>query len=403
MDKLTIRDIEVGGKRVLARVDFNVPLDEKAGVITDDSRIRATLPTIKYLIDRGAKVILCSHLGRPKGKVVEELRLDIVAQRLSQILGQKVEIARDCIGPDVEKAIEKLNVGDVLLLENIRFHPEEEENNAYFAQDLAKLADIYVNDAFGASHRAHASIVGITDYLPAVAGLLVEKELSVMGSILTNTSHPFAALLGGAKVSDKIGMFGNIMRKVDYILIGGSIAATFLKAKSYKVGQSLIETDRLNTATTLIEKAAKNGVRLLLPVDVVVADEISAESTGKVVSIENIPKDKRIVDIGPQTVKNFCEKLQQCQTIFWNGPMGIYEIPQFDNGTKAMARFLANLKATTVIGGGSTAEIVSEMGLANKMTFVSTGGGASLRFLGGETLPGVEALLDKEADPSGYE
>jgi len=397
MNKLTIRGIGVGGKRVLVRVDFNVPLDEATGAITDDSRIRATLPTVKYLIDRGAKVILCSHLGRPMGKVVEKLRLAVVAQRLSQLLGQPVEVATDCIGSDVEKAIEKLGEGSVLLLENIRFHPEEEENDASFARALARLADIYVNDAFGASHRAHASIAGVANYLPAVAGLLIEKELEVLGSILTNPAHPFAELAGGAKVSDKLGVLENTMDKVDCLLIGGGMAATFLKAKSYEVGTSLVEKDKLGLAAKLMRDAAQRGVRLMLPVDVVVADTLSAESKVKAVSVENIAPDWRIVDIGPQTISNFSEELRRCQTIFWNGPMGVYEIPQFAQGTKAMARLLAGLEATTIIGGGSTAEVVTEMKLADKVTFVSTGGGASLRFLGGETLPGVEALLDKKA------
>jgi len=396
MNKLTIRDIEVGGKRVLLRADFNVPLDEETGAITDDSRIRATLPTINYLIDRGARLILCSHLGRPKGRVVEKLRLAIVAQHLSQILGQIVEVATDSIGPDVEKAVAKLEPGEVLLLENIRFHPEEEANDASFAQALARLADIYVNDAFGASHRSHASIVGVARYLPAVAGLLVEKEIKVLEGILANPGHPFAELAGGAKVSDKISVLENTMDKVDCLLIGGSMAATFLKAKGYEVGLSLVEDDKLDLATELTKDAAQQGVRLMLPVDVVVAAEVSAKSKAKVVSIGEIPPDSRIVDIGPQTISNFSEELRRCQTIFWNGPMGIYEIAQFARGTQAMARLLASLEATTIIGGGSTAEVVTEMKLADKMTFVSTGGGASLRFLGGGTLPGVEALLNRE-------
>jgi phosphoglycerate kinase len=395
MNKLTISDIEVSGKRVLVRADFNVPLDEETGAITDDSRIRATLPTIKYLIDRGARVILCSHLGRPKGKVVEKLRLTIVAQRLSQILGQKVEAATDCIGPDVEKAVEKLRRGDILLLENLRFHPEEEENDASFAQALARLADVYVNDAFSASHRSHASIVGVANYLPAVAGLLVEKEIKVLEGILANPGHPFAELAGGAKVSDKISVLENTMDKVDCLLIGGGMAATFLKAKSYQVGSSLVENDKLDFAAKLIKDAPQRGVRLLLPVDVVIADTLGAEAKVKVVSVEDIEPDWRIVDIGPQTITNFSEELRKCKTIFWNGPMGIYEIPQFAHGTQAMAQLLAGLKATTIIGGGSTAEVVTEMKLADKMTFASTGGGASLRFLGGGKLPGVEALLDR--------
>jgi len=395
MDKLTLRDIEVKGRRVLVRVDFNVPLDEKTGEITDDSRIRATLPTIKYLTERGARVILISHLGRPKGKVVDELRMAVVAQRLSQILGHQVGVAINCIGAEVEKSVESLRSGDVLLLENLRFHSDEETGSASFAQALARLGDIFVNDAFGTSHRAHASIAVIANYLPAVAGLLLEREIKTLGSILENPAHPFAALLGGAKVSDKVGMLDNIIGKVDRLLIGGGMAATFLKAKSYEIGQSLVEVDRLDTAVGLIEKAMGSGARLVLPIDVVVADKVSAEAKVETVSTENIPKDKRIVDIGPQTISNFHEELRGCKTVFWNGPMGIYEIPRFAEGTKSMARLLASLEATTVIGGGSTAEIVIDMGLADKVSFVSTGGGASLRFLGGEKLPGVEALLDK--------
>ena len=396
MNKLTIRDIDVGGKRVLVRTDFNVPLDGKTGAITDDSRIRATLPTIKYLTNRRAMVILCSHLNRPGGKVVEKLRLAVVAQRLSQILGQPVAVAPDSIGSKVEKTVEKLKPGDILLLENIRFHPGEEANDASFAQALARLADIYVNDAFGASHRAHASIVGIASYLPAVAGLLVEKEIKVLDGILANPRHPFAELAGGAKVSDKINVLENTMDKVDSLLIGGGMAATFLKAKSYQVGMSPVESDKIELAAKLMKEAAQREVRLMLPVDVIVATEVSAESKAKAIPVGEIPPEWRIVDIGPQTISNFSEELRRCQTIFWNGPMGVYEIPQFAQGTQAMARLLARLKATTIIGGGSTAEAVTEMKLADKMTFVSTGGGASLRFLSGEKLPGIEALLNKE-------
>jgi len=396
VDKITIRDIEVVGKRVLVRVDFNVPLDEKTGKITDDSRIRATLPTIHYLTERGARVILISHLGRPKGKVVTKLRLTGVAQRLSQILGQQVGVATDCIGPEVEKSVESLKSGDVLLLENLRFHSDEERGSAAFARALARLGDVFVNDAFGTSHRAHASIAGIAHYLPSVAGLLLEKEINNLSHILENPARPFASLLGGAKVSDKVGMLENIMTRVDSLLIGGGMAATFLKAKSYEVGLSLVEEDKLELAAKLMKDAEGNRVRLLLPVDVIVADEISTEAKIETVNIENIKSHLRIVDIGPQTTRNFQKVLQGSKTVFWNGPMGIYEIPQFAEGTEAMAKLLANLEAITIIGGGSTAEVVNEMGLADKMTFVSTGGGASLRFLGGETLPGVEALLDKE-------
>jgi len=396
MNKSSVRDVEVEGKRVLLRVDFNIPLDE-TGEITDDSRIQATLPTIKYLTEHGARVILISHLGRPEGKVVNQLRLTTVAQRLSQILTRTVTTTPDCVGPDAEKAAEELNNGDVLLLENVRFHPEEEENDVSFAQALARLADIYVNDAFGTAHRSHASIVGVAKYLPAVAGLLLEKEIKTLGGILESPAHPFAALLGGAKVSDKVGMLENIMDKVDSLLIGGGMAATFLKAKSYETGISLVEADRLDTAVELMERAVGNGAHLLLPVDVVVADNLSNEAESKMVSVDNIPPNLRIVDIGQRSIDSFSRELGRCKTVFWNGPMGIYEIPQFAAGTQAMARLLAGLKATTVIGGGSTAEAVTEMKLADKMTFVSTGGGASLRFLSGKALPGVEVLMDKEA------
>ena len=395
MNKMTVRDIEVSNKRVLVRVDFNVPIDTNSGVITDDSRIRAALPTIKYLIERNARIILISHLGRPKGKVVNELRLAPIAQRLSQILGQQVGVAVNCIGPEVEKSVEALRPGDVLLLENLRFHSDEETGSADFAKSLARLGDVFVNDAFGTSHRAHASIAGIAQYLPAVAGLLLEKEIDTLGGILKNPVHPFISLFGGAKVSDKVNMLKNIMGKVDCLLIGGGMAATFLKAKSYEIGRSLIEVDSVDTADKLMKEAARNSIRLILPVDVVVADELSAESKGEVVPVENIPPDKRIADIGPQTVEKFRRGLLGGKTVFWNGPVGVEEIPQFAEGTKKLAELLAELQATTIIGGGSTAEIIYAMGLADKVTFVSTGGGASLKFLGGEELPGVTVLRDK--------
>jgi phosphoglycerate kinase len=396
MNKLTIRDIDVSHKRVLVRADFNVPLGGNNGFITDDSRIRATLPTIKYLTERGAKVILCSHLGRPKGKVVENLRLTIVARRLSEILGQKVIVANDDIGPEVDRAVANLKPGDVLLLENIRFHPQEEANDNGFAQKLARLADIYVNDAFGACHRSHASIVGITRYLPAVAGLLVEKEIEVLEDLLARPQHPFAELAGGAKVSDKIKTLENTMDKVDCLLIGGGMAATFLKAKGYEVGLSLVENDKLDLAAKLMQRAAERKLPLILPLDVVAATEVSAEADYKVAAAEEIPPQWHIVDVGPKTIESFSQKLRGCRTIFWNGPMGVCEIARFAKGTQAMAKLLAELKATTIIGGGSTAELVTAMKLADKMTFVSTGGGASLRFLSGEKLPGVEALLNRE-------
>ena len=396
MNKASVRDIDVEGKRALVRVDFNVPLDEKTGEITDDSRIQATLPTMKYLLSHMAKVILISHLGRPEGKVNDKLRLAVVAKRLSQLLGQPVEAATDCIGFEVEKSVETLHNGNVLLLENVRFHPEEEKNGTSFSQALARLGDIFVNDAFSTSHRAHASITGIANYLPAVAGFLLEKEINTLGGILDDPVHPFAVLLGGAKISDKIGMLENIRDKVDSLLIGGGMAATLLKAKSYEIGLSLVEEDKLEFVTQLMKDITKKGTCLVLPIDVVIADSLRAEATYKIVPIDNIPPDFMIADIGPSTIDIFSQELKRCRTAFWNGPMGIYEIPQFASGTKTMARIIADLEATTVIGGGSTAEAVIEMELADKMNFVSTGGGASLRFLSGKALPGVEVLMDKE-------
>ena len=395
MQKKNVKDIDVEGKRVLVRVDFNVPLDVNTGAISDDSRIRASLPTINYLVEHKAKVILCSHLGRPKGRVVEELRMMPVAQRLSQLIGLPVSIAPDCVGREVENKVKVLKEGDILFLENVRFHPEEEANDPHFAQELARLADIYVNDAFGTAHRAHASTVGVAKYLPAVAGLLMETELEAMGNLLSAPAHPFACVIGGAKVSDKIGLVQNMLKKLDILLIGGGMVATFLKAQGYEVGHSLVERDKLSLAKELLKEAEEWKVPFLLPVDVVVAKEIKAEAKTKVVSIPDISPDSYIVDIGPQTIELFSNELRKCHTIMWNGPMGIYEIPQFAQGTRSLAKLLSTVNATTIIGGGSSAEIVQEMGLANKMTHVSTGGGASLRFLEGATLPGVEILPDK--------
>ena len=395
MSKATVTDIDVSNKKVLVRVDFNVPLDGKTGEITDDSRIRAVLPTINYLIGQGAKVILISHLGRPKGKVVESLRMNVAARRLSLVIGKEITTAKDCVGPEVEKLVENMKNGDILLLENVRFHPEEEAGDESFAQDLARLGEIFVNDAFGAAHRDHASVSVIANYLPAVAGLLLEKELKNLGSVLENPAHPFIALLGGAKVSDKVGMLEKIMGKVDSVLVGGGMAATFLKAMSYEVGLSLVEEDRLETASRLMAKASRENVRLLLPVDVVVADEISAEALADTVMIADIDKGKRIVDIGPKTIEIFTDELKNCKTLFWNGPFGIEEIPLFAVGTRTIAKLVAEIDAKTIIGGGSTAEVINRMGLADKMSFVSTGGGASLKFLGGNKMPGVERLLDK--------
>jgi phosphoglycerate kinase len=393
--KKTIRDIDVCEKIVLVRVDFNVPLDINTGAISDDSRIQAVLPTIKYLINHKARIILCSHLGRPDGNMVDGLRMAPLAQRLSQLLKLPVLTASNCIGSDVEKAVNNLKPGGILLLENLRFHSEEEANDDSFARALANFADIYVDDAFGTAHRAHASTVGVAKYLPAVAGFLMEKELAALGGILENPQHPFAALLGGAKVSDKISLIQNILNKVDKLLVGGGMAATFFKAEGYSVGLSLVETNKQDLAHELKEAANSKDVSLLLPLDVVVAESISKEATGHIVEISNVPKNESIVDIGPRTIEMFSQQLMSCQTIFWNGPMGVYEIEQFASGTKAMAELLASLKATTIVGGGSTAEIVEEMHLASKMSHVSTGGGASLQFLEGKTLPGVAVLQDK--------
>ena len=395
MNKMTVRDIEVAGKRVLVRVDFNVPIDARTGAITDDSRIRAAIPTIKYLLERKARVIIMSHFGRPKGKVVNEMRLKPVAQRLSQILGQPVGMAADCIGPEVEKSVKTLKAREILLLENLRFHAEEEAGNLDFAKALARLGDIFVNDAFGTSHRAHASIAGIAQYLPAVAGLLLEKEINTLGGLLERPEHPFISLFGGAKVSDKVGMLKNIMGKVDCLLIGGGMAATFLKAENYEVGKSPVEVDSLGVAAQLIKAAAKSGVKLMLPLDVIVTDKIDSGAAGETVAVDAIPRDKMIVDIGPKTVSVFRKELEKSRTVFWNGPVGVAEIPQFARGTTTLARLLPRLNAKTIVGGGSTAEVIGTLGLADKVTFVSTGGGASLEFLGGEELPGVVALMDK--------
>jgi phosphoglycerate kinase len=396
MPKKTVEDMEVKGKRVLLRVDFNVPLNINTGAISDDSRIRASLPTIKYLVDHKAKIILCSHLGRPDGKVVESLRMAPIAQRLSQLMGLPVLTAFDCIGQEVESKVRTLKEGDILVLENLRFHPEEEADDADFAQKLARLSDIYVNDAFGTAHRAHASTVGVAKYLPAVAGLLMKKELKVMEKLLHDPERPSACLIGGAKVSDKIELLQNMLKKVDMLLVGGGMAATFLKTQGYEVGHSLIEDDKLDLAKKLLQEAKEWNVPFLLPIDAVVAEEIKTGVPTRVVLITNIPSGSHIVDIGPQSIRLFCSELAKCRTIMWNGPMGIYEIPQFAKGTKSIAVFLSTLDATTIIGGGSSAEIVQEMGLTDKMTHVSTGGGASLRFLEGVPLPGVKVLLDKK-------
>ncbi|MFO7712466.1 MAG: phosphoglycerate kinase [Dehalococcoidia bacterium] len=396
MVKQTVEDIEVSGKRVLLRVDFNVPLDINTGAVGDDSRIRASLPTTKYLVEHGARVILCSHLGRPKGKVVDSLRMAPVASRLSVLMGEPVETLPDCIGEQVEAGVRALKDGDMLMLENLRFHQEEEANEPGFAAKLAGLAGVYVNDAFGTAHRAHASTVGVARHLQAVAGFLMARELEVLGRLLHDPERPFACLMGGAKVGDKIGLLRTMLTMVDAVLVGGGMAATFLKAKGLEVGLSLIEDDRLTLAGELLREAEIRQVLLKLPVDAVVAGDIKAGVQTRVVPITKVPSDSRIVDIGPETIDLFRSQLAECRTVMWNGPMGIYEIPEFAQGTRSLVSFLATTEANTVIGGGSSAEVVHDMGLADRMTHVSTGGGASLAFLEGAVLPGVDALLDKE-------
>jgi phosphoglycerate kinase len=389
-DKKTIRDIDVEGKRVLVRVDFNVPLDQ--GKVADDTRIRAALPTIQYLTEQGAKVILMSHLGRPKGKVKEDLRLTPVAERLADLLDRPVAMAVDCVGEEVETAVDRLRPGDVLLLENLRFHPGEEANDPRFVSQLASLGEVYVNDAFGTAHRAHASTEGVAHHLPAVAGFLMEKELNFLSKALERPEHPFVAILGGAKISDKIGVVDNLLGKVDTLLIGGGMANTFLKAQGHQVGQSLVEEESLPLAQELLDKA---GRKLVLPVDVVVADRFDAEAQSKIVSVEEVPANWRILDIGPATVERFAQELYTAKTVVWNGTMGVAEFPRFAAGTEGIIEMLAESQATTIVGGGDTAAAVQQAGLAEKMTHVSTGGGASLELLEGKVLPGVAALADR--------
>ncbi|MCD1294373.1 phosphoglycerate kinase [Methanocella sp. CWC-04] len=390
----TVKDIDVTSKRVLVRVDFNVPMNSD-GIIGDDTRIRACLPTIKYLIDKHAKIIICSHLDRPHGKVEESLRLAPVAKRLSELISRPVRAMKDCIGPDVENAVSKMHDGDVVLLENLRFHPGEKENDPGFARALSRLGEVYVNDAFSVSHRSHASIVGIPKHLPAVAGLLMENELVKLGKLLERPEKPFAAMMGGAKVSDKLGFMENIINRVDLLIIGGGMAATFLKSEGYRVGKSLVENDRLQYVRDLKEKAKSLDVRLFLPVDVVITEDIHGSSGTRTVPVSDIPDGWAIADIGPRTISDFSQALKECKTVFWNGPMGVFEIQEFSHGTHAMATVMSKLDAVTVIGGGSTVEAVTKMGLEDKMSHVSTGGGATLKFLSGETLPGVAALSEK--------
>jgi phosphoglycerate kinase len=390
MNKKTIRDIDVKGKRVLVRVDFNVPLAE--GAVSDDTRIRAALPTIQYLLEGKATLILCSHLGRPQGEAADDLRMDPVARRLSELLDRPVIKLDDCVGPEVEAAVQAARPGDLILLENTRFHPEEKQNDPAFAAQLASLADLYVNDAFGSAHRAHASTEGVAQHLPAVAGFLMEKELEFLGNALASPRRPFIAILGGAKISDKIGVIENLLGQVDALLIGGGMANTFLQADGYDVADSLVEAGSLDTARELLERA---GDKLVLPVDVTVADRFDADAFSQVVNVSAVPPRWRILDVGPRTLELFQERLADARTVVWNGPMGVFEFPKFAMGTEAVARMLAALPdATTIIGGGDSAAAVQRTGLAGQMSHISTGGGASLEFLEGKTLPGVAALLD---------
>lgn len=398
MNKKTVRDIDVAGKRVLVRVDFNVPLDAERH-ITDDTRIKAALPTIRYLLDHGAAAILMSHLGRPDGKVIEKLSLAPVAQHLSQLLGRPVEMAKDCIGPEVEAQAKALQPGQVLLLENLRFHKEEEKNDPEFARQLASLGEVYVNDAFGTAHRAHASTEGVTRYMPGVAGFLMEKELNYLGSALEHPRRPFAAIIGGAKVSDKIAVLERLINMADILLIGGGMANTFLKAQGHEIGDSLFEEGKVDFARDLTVKAHQRGIKFLLPIDVVVADRFAADATYKVVSHDDVPQGWRIMDIGPKTIEAFRETLSEAKTIVWNGTLGVAEMPAFAKGTNALIEILAartRAGTTTIIGGGDSAAAVEAAGAAEKMSHVSTGGGASLESLEGRVLPGVAALQDKK-------
>ncbi|GAB7386660.1 phosphoglycerate kinase [Bacillaceae bacterium] len=389
----TIKDVDVRGKRVFCRVDFNVPLQD--GKITDDTRIRAALPTIRYLSDRGAKVILASHLGRPKGKVVEELRLTPVAQRLSELLGKEVHKTDEAYGEEVKRRVDRLREGEILLLENVRFYPGEEKNDPELAKKFAELADLYVNDAFGAAHRAHASTAGIAAYLPAVAGFLMQKEIEILGKALSAPERPFTAIIGGAKVKDKIGVIENLLDKVDNLIIGGGLAYTFVKAKGYEIGKSLLEEDKIELAQSFMRKAEEKGVRFYMPVDAVVADAFSEKANIQIVDIDRIPADWMALDIGPKTRELYRDVIVGSKLVIWNGPMGVFEMDAFAHGTNAVARALADSGATTIIGGGDSAAAVEKAGLADRMTHISTGGGASLEFMEGKELPGVSVLERK--------
>ena len=393
MNKKTVKDIDLKGKKVFVRCDFNVPMDENQN-ITDNTRIVSALPTIKYLLEQNCKLILASHLGRPKGEVKPEFSLKPVAKELSRLLGKEVIMAKDVIGEDAMTKSANLKEGEILLLENVRFHREETDNDPEFAKKLASMAEVYVNDAFGSAHRAHASTTGIASYLPAVAGFLIEKELKFLGNAVNNPERPFVAILGGAKVSDKIGVIDSLLEKVDTLMIGGGMAYTFFKAQGYEVGNSTCEMDKLDLAKTAMEKAKQKGVKLMLPVDTKIGKEYKPDTESKVVKYTEIPADWEGFDIGPETIKMFSDELKTAKTVVWNGPLGLFEFEQFAEGTNSIAKVLSEIDATTIIGGGDSAAAVKKAGLEDKMTHISTGGGASLEFLEGKKLPGIECLMD---------
>jgi phosphoglycerate kinase len=394
MDKKTLKDVQVGGKRVFVRVDYNVPMD-KDGNITDDTRIRATLPTLEYLLSQKAAVIIASHLGRPKGKPAPEFSLQALVPTLSGLLGREVRFVADCVGPMAGEAVKALQPGQVLLLENLRFHKEEEANDPEFSRQLASLADIMINDAFGVSHRAHASVEGITRHIPAVAGLLMEKELVFLNGAVAKPARPFAAIIGGAKVSDKIGVIENLLEKVDTLIIGGGMANTFLAAKGYALGKSLVESDKIDLAKSLLEKAKQRGVNLLLPSDVAAADRFAADAETRDVAIADFPAGWMALDIGPATRQAFAAALVDAKTIVWNGPMGVFEFDAFARGTEAVAKAVAGADAISIVGGGDSIAALEKTKLASQITHISTGGGASLELLEGKILPGVAALADQ--------
>ena len=394
-NKKTVKDIDVSGKKVLLRCDFNVPQDKTTGAITDDKRIRAALPTIQYLLDQGAAVIACSHLGKPKGEVKPELSLKPVSVRLSELLGKPVIMAGDVVGPDAKAKAAALKPGEIMLLENTRFEPGETKNDPELAKEMASMAEIYVSDAFGAVHRAHASTAGVAAYLPAVSGFLIQKELEIMGGALANPKRPLVAILGGSKVSSKIGVINNLLNIADTIIIGGGMSYTFAKAQGAKVGKSLLEEDWIQYAGEMVEKAKEKGVKLLLPVDGLAATEFSADAEAHLVDGVDIPDDMMGMDIGPKTIQLYSDAVKDAGTVIWNGPMGVFEFPAFAEGTRAVAKALAETDAITIVGGGDSAAAVAQLGYADKMTHISTGGGASLEFLEGKELPGVACLLDK--------